>query len=204
MRMVWPNTGKAVKMMAAVAGIAGALGLSACGGDGHVDPNSVGGKLLRGTAEDVKPIDQTQFAVQPDCPRLVIRPGTQTYVIHGPGRGKEPRPILFQATISKTARDCRWASPGQVAIKVGVAGRVLAGPKGGAGDVSLPLRVVIVEPAVSDETDRVVYSQLHMIPVSVTEAMPSVPWTKIDDSIVIENKTGLKILVGFDEGAKKK
>ncbi len=204
MREVSVKIRRAAGNVVAVAGIIGALGLAACGGgDQHLDPNSVGGKILRGTAEDTKPIDKEKFATQPNCPTLLVRPGTQTYVIYDSGKKNDPSAIRFQATLTRSARDCRWGDAGKVAIKVGVAGRVLSGPRGGAGDVTLPLRVAVVEPMGAGKEDRVLYSQLHEVPATITEENPSVLWARVFDDIAVENATGLKILIGFDDSGRK-
>lgn len=50
--------------------------------------------------------------------------------------------LRHQFAISETARECTVANK-QISIRVGVAGRVVAGPAGGAGTVSVPVRIGI-------------------------------------------------------------
>ncbi|PLX36200.1 MAG: hypothetical protein C0606_15980 [Hyphomicrobiales bacterium] len=199
-----PKNGRRQWRTALAAALVCSFGLAACGGgDEGPRANSFAGKLLRGTSEDVKTIDTEKFGARPPCPPLAIRTGTQTHVIYDRGRDGDPEGIRFQATITETARDCKKTATGELGISVGVAGRVLAGPRGGGGEVKLPVRIVVVEPNAPGGEDRVVYSQLHQIPVTVSEAAPSVLWTKVDDSIVVPLQQGFKIFVGFDSRGKK-
>ena len=49
---------------------------------------------------------------------------------------------MHRGEITKTARECQ-IEPGRVSVRVGFSGRVLLGPKGKTGNVSLPLTVFV-------------------------------------------------------------
>ena len=51
---------------------------------------------------------------------------------------------MHRGEITKTARECQ-IEPGRVTVKVGFSGRVLLGPKGKTGAVSLPLNVFVTD-----------------------------------------------------------
>lgn len=71
-----------------------------------------------------------------ECPVVDVEEGGGVAQI-GSGAG-----LRHQFAISDTARECTVANK-QISIRVGVAGRVVAGPAGGAGTVSVPVRIGI-------------------------------------------------------------
>jgi hypothetical protein len=79
------------------------------------------------------------------CPVIEVRDGTQ--VIRKYVKPKEPSAdtIIWQASISETARQCSEDPNGTMTLKIGVSGRILAGPKGGPADVTVPIRVAVVK-----------------------------------------------------------
>ena len=69
-----------------------------------------------------------------DCPVVDVEDGAGTVQV-GSGAG-----LRHQFTISDTARECS-ANNKQISIRVGIAGRVVAGPAGGAGTFQIPVRI---------------------------------------------------------------
>lgn len=93
-----------------------------------------------------------------ECPVVDVEEGGGTLQI-GSGAG-----LRHQYVISETARECSVANK-QISIRVGVAGRVLAGPAGGPGTFSVPVRV-----GVRRESDKkIIVSKV----VNVTATIPS-------------------------------
>ena len=72
--------------------------------------------------------------------------------------------LNFQATITRTARDCRRTGDGQIAARIGVQGRVIAGPAGAPATVEVPVRVAIVQTGVQEKvlTTRVYRTSVAM------------------------------------------
>ncbi len=141
------------------------------------------------------------------CPPVAIRPGTEQMTAYQAGAKPDPvtgagPPITYIASIVKTARECTKAANGEVAVKVGVIGRVVAGPAGKAGPVTIPLRIAAVQ-----GTDKMISSQLYKIQVTLAEPNLSGDFTKIDQTITLPIAPGnsdYKIYVGFDEGPAPK
>ena len=65
-----------------------------------------------------------------DCPLVKIRAGASTYGVAPPGKQPVASELNYQATITRTARDCRRVDAGQIAARIGILGRVIAGPAG--------------------------------------------------------------------------
>src|SRR5258707_14394473 len=61
------------------------------------------------------------------------------------GHDDDAKSIVWQASMGKTARECLYDQQGGLTVKVGLSGRVIAGPKGGAATVTVPLKVAVVK-----------------------------------------------------------
>ena len=95
------------------------------------------------------------------CPPVQIRNGTEVYKVYERGHEEEADFIRYQATITKTARECQKTADG-FTVKVGAGGRAIAGPKGGPGSLTLPVRVVVTQ-----QSGGVVFTQLYKVPVTI-------------------------------------
>jgi len=78
------------------------------------------------------------------CPQFAIWPNTQTLTAYESGRDGDGLAIVHRGEITQTARECQIQG-GHVSIKYGFSGRVLLGPRGTAGHVSLPVNVVLTD-----------------------------------------------------------
>ncbi len=205
-----PSTGRLLSLLAV------GLMLSACssGGPGSLGLPSLTGKGPRGAAADNPNARQTATEVSNAgsiiddttrmvlanpkkltgyCPALSILGDTNIYQSYE-GRGTGNANLLkHQATITQTARECTTLGA-EMYIKVGIAGRVLAGPKGENSKAVLPLRIVV------KQLDEVLYTRLHKIPVKLTPPDRSALFAKVDEAIAIPTpaERNVQILVGFD------
>ena len=64
--------------------------------------------------------------------------------IYEDGRAGDGLAIMHRGEITKTARECQ-IEPGRVTVRYGFSGRVLLGSRGKAGNVSLPVNVVVTD-----------------------------------------------------------
>ncbi|MCP4381163.1 MAG: hypothetical protein GY798_07050 [Hyphomicrobiales bacterium] len=119
-------------------------------------------------------------------------------IVYERGHENERDHIRHQASISNTARECSQ-NGSTLSIKVGVSGRVLAGPKGGPGSVTLPLRVAVVKQIGGTSP---VYSNLFKIPVTITPPANSSAYAQVFDvsTQVGPQDRDLIVFVGFDQG----
>ena len=76
------------------------------------------------------------------CPRVQLREGTAYFTTYAKGGQDDPAKIVHQASISDVTRSCTRAG-GMLTMKVAVAGRVVSGPAGGPGTVTMPIRVAV-------------------------------------------------------------
>lgn len=101
--------------------------------------------------------------------------------------------VRNQISLGQVARECRPAGPGQIAIKVGVEGRVLLGPAGSPGAFSAPVRIVI------KRGDKVVASRLQRASATIASGDTQAAFVVVEDNMVVP-RTGdeLSIWVGLD------
>src|SRR5207249_234436 len=85
------------------------------------------------------------------CPPVTVRAGASTYAVGAPGKQPVGNDLRFQATISKMARECS-VNGGVITARIGIQGRVIAGPAGAPSSVQVPIRVAVVQGGVSEKT----------------------------------------------------
>lgn len=78
------------------------------------------------------------------CPRVQIWPRDNNVTIYETGRVGDGLAIMHRGEITKTARECQ-IEPGRVTVKYGFSGRVLLGPRGKSGNVTLPVNVFVTD-----------------------------------------------------------
>lgn len=130
------------------------------------------------------------------CPRAEVRDGSNVWR----QGGENPTEVRYQATITETARECRIEGD-RMFIRVGVEGRVIAGPKGGPGQVTLPIRV-----AVTRGLSQALWTRLYTLQISVPPGSPSVDFSHVENEVIIQLPTPDElsrtyIFVGFDTQA---
>jgi hypothetical protein len=114
-----------------------------------------------------KAVETAPDGTELDCPVVKIRAGASTYGVAPPGKQPVASELNFQATITRTARDCRRTTNNQIAVRIGIQGRVIAGPAGAPATVEIPLRVAVVQTGVQE---RVLMTKVYRTTVSMTEA----------------------------------
>jgi len=113
-----------------------------------------------------------------DCPQVTIRAGASTYAVAEPGQQAIGNAVRFQATITKMARDCTKAG-GEITARIGIQGRVIAGPAGAPATVDVPLRVAVVHGGVGE---KVIASKAYRTTVEMSEG-GSVPFTFVAEDL---------------------
>jgi hypothetical protein len=137
-----------------------------------------------------------------DCPEVQIRTGASTLMIGSKPGDAAPAAldVRYQGSIIRTARECH-VNAGMMTIKVGIEGRIITGPAGGAGTVDVPMRIAVVEEGVSPKT---VATKFGKEVVTVNNSVDRVTFTHIEPDITfpLPQPLGLieryVIYVGFD------
>jgi hypothetical protein len=137
------------------------------------------------------------------CPPVTVRAGASTFKVGAPGKEAVGNDLRYQATISKTARECT-INAGQITAKIGIQGRVIAGPAGAPPSVQVPIRVAVVQAGIGE---KVIATKAYQTTVTMTEDS-SVPYVLVAEDLVYPAPTGAAadsyvFYVGFDPQALK-
>jgi hypothetical protein len=136
-----------------------------------------------------------------ECPQIEVQDGTSSVRVYA-GADQSNANLRYQFSLGDTARECQLAD-GRLNIKVGVAGRVLAGPAGAPSTFTVPVRIVIRRE--SDEQPAV--SQLYRVAATIPTGDTETDFTVVSDpplSVPFLHEDADRdytILVGFDQGA---
>lgn len=114
-----------------------------------------------------------------DCPQVTVRAGASTYAVAAPGKQAVGNDVRFQASITKMAREC-VRTGGEITARIGIQGRVIAGPAGAPTTVEVPLRVAVVQGGVGE---KVIASKAYRTTVEMSEN-GSVPFTFVAEDMV--------------------
>lgn len=168
------------------------LALAGCGGAGLFGGTST----TQQAAAQQEEIDVRRYLGPDYCPEVRIRQGTESVRRYVRGYEDDPGYVVWQAAISETARECLYDPQGNVTIRVGVSGRLLAGPKGGPGQVALPLRVAVVQ-----GVDDLLASDLHQLSLTIPAANTT-SFAEVREITLPapERELNYMIYVGFDDG----
>ena len=112
------------------------------------------------------------------CPPVTVRAGASTYAVAAPGKQPVGNDLRFQATISKMARECT-VNGGVITARIGIQGRVIAGPAGAPSSVQVPIRVAVVQGGVSEKT---IATKAYQTTVTMTEG-GSEPFTLVAEDL---------------------
>jgi len=137
------------------------------------------------------------------CPPVSIRAGASTYAVAAPGKQPVGNDLRVQATITRTARDCT-KNGDQITARIGIQGRVIAGPAGAPSAVEIPLRVAVVQGGVQEKT---IATKVYRTTVSMSED-GSVPFALVAEDLVYPVPLGAAgdsyiFYIGFDPQALK-
>jgi hypothetical protein len=135
-----------------------------------------------------------------DCPRIDIRPGASTLLVNSTPGEASALGLRYQGSFVRAARECRVIGR-EVNIKIGVQGRVILGPAGVPGGLTVPLRFALLRETLSESNS--LWSKLYTVDVVIPPQTSSVNFTHVaeDLTIAIPNAAELQdwvIYIGFD------
>jgi hypothetical protein len=136
-------------------------------------------------------------AAESVCPTVDVRLGAGTLLL--PPGNTDPLSLRYQGSLGAMARECK-VTGGTMRMKVGIEGRVLVGPAGGAGTIDVPLRFAVVKEGPEPKT---VVSKLSKVAVTIPDGQQNVIFSHVDNDIAFPMPPGLEIdayvvYVGFD------
>jgi hypothetical protein len=135
-----------------------------------------------------------------DCPSIAVAPGDNNITFLAKGATNDGLGVMHRGEITKTARECAPSISGGMSVKFGFAGRVLLGPQGKAGTVTLPVKVTLL-----DGGRNTVKTETVKVPVTITPDQ-SAGYFSVTREVVVPIPQGTsgrsyKIIVAFDRRA---
>lgn len=130
------------------------------------------------------------------CPVMEIAPDARTVTFSAPGGGSDPQSVMHRGEITQVARECGTSATG-IAIKYGFQGRVLLGPRGKSGSITLPAQLTVV-----DRTNVVLQSEKIRIVVDVPSGQTTSAFSQVDEiNLPIPagvSSANYRLIIGFD------
>jgi hypothetical protein len=140
-----------------------------------------------------------------NCPGVDYRQGAATYNITDSKSAENAAlNVKYLASFVKTARECDVRGD-NVTIRVGVQGRVVVGPAGSPGTVTIPLRYALVKEGVDP---NVVWTKFYSFNVSIPSTNLNVPFTHVEEDMTVpippsEELAAYVVYIGFDPESLK-
>jgi len=158
--------------------------------------SGMGNIFSQGPASDPDNPNVPRVDADEDCPSATIRQGASAWA---QSDGQGPTNVRYQANIVQIARECAVLGS-TMTIKVGVEGRIVIGPKGGPGNVTVPIRIALVQEGAQP---RPIASKFYAVQVNVPPGSTQVPFTQVEDDLTFplpadKNLEKYVIYVGFD------
>ena len=177
------------------------LAISACSASG------VTGALKKSADQEIEQRETELAAAAPGsvadgvrvgfCPKVQLITNEETYRTYE-GRDRSIDNIVYQASLYDATRSCT-VDGDKLTINVSAAGRLLAGPKGGAGGkLSMPIRIAV------KDSQGVAYSELENFTASMGSDAMSDQFIYRRGTVTIPATSDRRtvVLIGFDEGPK--
>lgn len=146
---------------------------------------------LGAPAADAQPVTPV---VQAYCPQVVMLEQSAVHRSYARGGQDDPQKLVYQASFADATRQCT-ANETTLTINVVAQGRLVQGPAGTPGQVTLPISVEVVD------GDNVIYSQKVAFPVDMPAGGTEFIFSKAD--VQIPNGPGgasrfTRVRLGFD------
>jgi hypothetical protein len=165
---------------------------------GSPGASKAGGVVTFGDSEGqvVSVAPQQSQSSDIDCPAVTVRTGASAWQISA---GSGATNVRYQGSLGQLARECAVLGE-TMTMRVGVEGRILVGPKGGPGNVNVPLRIALVA---EGPTPRPIWSKFYSVSVSVPPNASQAIFSQVEDDLTFPLPASKRmdnyiVYVGFD------
>jgi hypothetical protein len=160
---------------------------------------SSGGSLAAAPGAATPSAPGTPASADVDCPSVEYRQGAATLAVNAPEVTNSALSLRYQGSFLQTAREC-VVRGGDLTIKVGVQGRLVVGPAGAPGAVTVPLRYALVREGLEPRT---IWTKLFIVPVTIAQGEPNTLFTHIEEEMTVPLPSAVElgayvIYIGFD------
>jgi hypothetical protein len=144
--------------------------------------------------DEERPGQRALAALLDYCPPVEVKVGGPAYTIYERGGEGEPTRIRYQATFSSFPRNCTDEA-GVLTIRLGIAGFLLSGPRGGPGTVTVPIHVQVIQDGTEVVLDRPLPTQVTVAPGAVRGE-----FTRVEELVVPSPpRENMRVVLSFDQ-----
>jgi hypothetical protein len=155
------------------------LAVAACTSTGDGEGGSTLGNFLAYGAATPPPLARQGDVEAQDCPPVIVAEGRSA--IRGGGEGGAVR---SQVSIANLARECIERPDGSIVVKVGIEGRALLGPGGGAARFDVPVTIEL------KRGDRVLASRTRRTAVQIPAGQLQGSFVVVEGDLLVPPGTG--------------
>ncbi|MBD3849009.1 hypothetical protein GGC47_000673 [Bosea sp. OAE752] len=171
------------------------LGLAGCGSPSSSSAGSTALNMLMFQSATPPPADQLpkdEDDMTVVCPEVIVADGGAAIRAQA---GQDSSGLRYQISITNVARECTPTGNGGFRLKVGVEGRILLGPAGGAGNYGATLTTTVTR-----GTD-VVARRGARVGGTIPSGQGGVDFTHVEEGITVPpGKSDVEIIVGLGQG----
>ena len=198
----------AVALLAALGGCSSVSSVLPAMSGSNSFENLLGGSKPAAPVAPATPLSNGVVAVpvgpdtRVDCPIVQVADGQAAFRAYA-GADRSSSGVKYQYSFADISRECVGVPGGQIGVRVGVAGYVLAGPAGGSGNFNVPVKVTIRRESDQAVVSTKIYRVATAIPPGETQSTFSV----VSDQILVpfvsnEADEDYSIYVGFDASSE--
>ncbi|MCC2095242.1 MAG: hypothetical protein KDJ29_00030 [Hyphomicrobiales bacterium] len=188
-----------------LAGVAAlALAASGCSTGAGKDPGDTLGNLLafNSPRAPATPNTGAKPVYDINCPIVDVIEGGAAQRVYS-GRGSSNQDVRYQFSIGQTARECSMAN-GQIAIRVGVEGKVLLGPAGSASSFNVPVKIAVRDEA----SQQMLVAKTYQVAVTIPPGAPHSTFSVVSEPMLVpfrrkEANEDYMIMVGIEKTKAK-
>ena len=192
----------AVALLAAGVVLGGCSGNSSGSDSPGVLPSLTGSfqSFFASSAPPPRPGSAPQPAVVENCPVVEIRAGASTLPVATKTEQATAQDLRYQLNFTQTARQCSIVGP-TIRMRVGVQGRIVAGPAGAPPQVEVPVRYAVVREGVEPKT---ITTKFRRFPIAVAPGATNVVFTDIEEDLSFPIPSAVEldayvVYIGFDD-----
>ena len=176
-----------------MAALSGCSSLGLGGKDKDPTPITVAPETGAGT---VAPPAVGAVYVAGKCPQIVIRDEGAIFKSYAKGAKDDPAQLAYQASLVQGTRQCTTDGTA-LNMTIVVQGRLVAGPMGGSGSVTMPIKVSVMD------GETVLYTDTTNFQASIPPGEGSAQFLYTDNKIHVTGGAAgfVSVYVSFDQGA---
>ena len=171
------------------------LALAGCQSSDTLDVSGAG-TGTSGGVQAQQPGQITEAELRAYCPAMTLRSTSAVHNVYARNGDGDPTQLVYRAAIMDTTRSCSYG-PGTMGMTFAIAGRVIPGPLGTPGTLTLPVEITVYQ------NQDVIYSQTFNQQVAVNDTAGATQFMFTDTNFTMPTPTSanVRVFVGFANGS---